>query len=254
MSFPGTMPSTAVEERRYHNGASDADGTLWRERTRLVLTPTAPPSILGLFGFAAATFIVAAYLCEWYGNARTPIYIFPFVALFGGLAQFVAGMFAYKARDGLATAMHGMWGAFWLAWGTIYLLDATGAITVPAGAHFTELGFWFVALGAITWLGAIAALRVSVALTGVLTTLAIGSTLAAVAFLAASHPLVMIAGYAFIVSAVLAWYTAGAMMIEGTFHRSVLPIGKLDRSGHMSRTPTDVIEYPVGMPGAHAGQ
>jgi succinate-acetate transporter protein len=254
MSFRGTTPSTTLEERRYHNGASDADGTLWRERTRLVLTPTAPPSILGLFGLAGATFIVAAYLSDWYGNAATPLFIFPFVALFGGLAQFVAGMFAYRARDGLATAVHGMWGTFFLAWGTVYLLGGVGAITVPAGVRFTEIGFWFVVLGAITWLCAVAALRVSYALTGVLTFLAIGSTLAAVAYLAASHPVLLIAGYAFIVAAVLAWYTAGAMMLEGTFRRSVLPVGKVDPLGHVSHTSTDVIEYPIGMPGAHAGQ
>ena len=79
------------------NGYSDSDGVIWRERTRLVLTPIAAPSILGLFGFAGATFVVASYLAGWYGNASTPIYIFPFALFFGGMAQLVAGFFAYRA-------------------------------------------------------------------------------------------------------------------------------------------------------------
>jgi hypothetical protein len=221
----------------------------------LVLTPIAAPSILGLFGFAGATFIVASYLAGWYGNDSTPFYLFPFALFFGGLAQLIAGLYAYRARDGLATAMHGMWGAFWLAWGSLYLLAATGAITVPKGANFTEMGFWFIALAAITWLGAIAALRVNVALFLVLLLLAAGSTVAAVAFLAASGTTLQVAGYVLVGSAVVAWYTAGAMMLEGTFRTPVMPVGHLDPAHKDApMRPTDVIEYPIGMPGAHAGQ
>jgi succinate-acetate transporter protein len=253
MSFQDTATRDPIE-RGYQNGQSDRDGNAWRERTRLVLTPIAAPSILGLFGFAGATFIVAAYLADWYGNASTPLFIFPFALFFGGLAQLIAGLYAYRARDGLATAMHGMWGSFWLAWGTLYLLAATGAITVPAGVNFTELGFWFVVLGAITWLGAVAALRVSVALFAVLFLLAAGSTFAAVAYLAASSNVLTIAGYVLVASAVAAWYTAGAMMLNGTFRRTILPLGHLERALDDHRGPTDIIEYPIGMPGAHAGQ
>ena len=115
------------------NGSRDADRTVWRERTRLVLTPTAPPSILGLFGFAGATFIVAAFMAHWYGSGTSQVYLAPFALVFGGLAQLVAGLFAYRARDGLATAMHGMWGSFWLAYGLLWVLDATGALRIPAG-------------------------------------------------------------------------------------------------------------------------
>jgi succinate-acetate transporter protein len=246
-----TELGTAVPGR---NGYGDSDPAIWRERTRLVLTPIAAPSILGLFGFAGATFVVASYLAGWYGNATTPLYIFPFALFFGGMAQLIAGFFAYRARDGLATAMHGTWGSFWLAWGLLYLLVAAGAITVPAGANFTELGFWFIALGAITWLGAVAALRVTMALFVVLFLLALGCTLAAIAFLDGSSDLLKAAGYVFVASAASAWYTAGAMMLEGTFRRTVLPVGHLVRHGDRRLPPTDVIEYPIGMPGAHAGQ
>src|SRR3954453_7516583 len=88
-----------------------------RAQTRVSLQPIAAPSILGLFGFASATFMVAANLAGWYGNTKSPTLLFPFAAAFGGVAQFIAGMWAYRARDGLATAMHGMWGSFWMAYG-----------------------------------------------------------------------------------------------------------------------------------------
>ena len=88
---------------------SNANGDVPAFPTRIVLQPIAAPSVLGWFAFAGATFIVAAWMAGWYGSATTPDFLFPFAALFGGLAQFVAGMWSYRARDVLATAMHGTW-------------------------------------------------------------------------------------------------------------------------------------------------
>jgi succinate-acetate transporter protein len=56
--------------------------------------------------------MVAGNLAGWYGDNNSSIYFAPFAAVFGGVAQFLAGMWAYKARETLATAMHGMWGSF----------------------------------------------------------------------------------------------------------------------------------------------
>lgn len=67
--------------------------------------------MLGLFGFAGATLIVASQLAGWWGNPDSEVILAPFAGFFGGLAQFTAGMWAYRVRDAVATAMHGMWGA-----------------------------------------------------------------------------------------------------------------------------------------------
>src|ERR687886_1720017 len=132
---------STIEERRAvaTAGVEDAaDGFA----TRIFLQPIAPPSVLGLFGFAAATFIVAANVAGWYGNHDTsPLYLAPFAAVFGGIAQFMAGMWAYRARDALATAMHGMWGSFWIAYGILNLLIATHVLKASAEPwSSTDLG------------------------------------------------------------------------------------------------------------------
>ena len=127
--------------------ATRDDGT--RERAwdgipaRIFLQPIAAPSILGLYAFMGATLIVAAHMAGWYGSETTPEFLFPFAAMFGGVAQFAAGMWAFKARDALATAMHGMWGSFWMAYGILFALGATGTLTLPSG-KFVGLGFWFI--------------------------------------------------------------------------------------------------------------
>lgn len=77
--------------------------------TRVVLQPIAAPSILGLAGFASATFIVASNLAGWWGTSHSPLALAPFAAMFGGLAQFTPGMWSYRARDAIATLAHGSW-------------------------------------------------------------------------------------------------------------------------------------------------
>ena len=60
----------------------------------------------------------------------------------------------------------------------------------------------------------------------VLGTLALGSACAAVAFLTGGGGWEKIAGWVFVVSAVLAWYVASAMMLAAAGGREVLPLFK----------------------------
>ncbi|MDP9474146.1 MAG: acetate uptake transporter [Actinomycetota bacterium] len=215
---------------------------------RVYLQPIAAPSILGLYAFAGSTLIVAAELAGWYGSPQTPQYLFPFAAAFGGVAQFAAGMWAYKARDAIATAMHGMWGSFWIGFGILQLMFATGTVAEPQGP-FPALGFWFIALAWITIMGAIAATAENKALTAVLGTLSLGAIFAAIAELLGSEAWTVIAGYTFIVSAICAWYTASALMFEGVAGRPVLPVGMTKKAKEAPE-----VNRGAGEPGVKQGQ
>jgi uncharacterized protein len=228
------------------------DYQYWRDHTQIALQPVAAPSVLGLYGFAGATFIVAAQLAGWYGDSTTPQFLFPFAAVFGGIAQFLAGMWAYRARDALATAMHGMWGSFWIAYGILFLLIATGALTAPT--PFVALGFWFIPLAAITFAGAVAASAENLGLVAVLGTLAAGSVLAAIWFTRATSGFDTAAGWVFVVSAALAYYVATAMLLESTFKRVVLPIGRRAGRERPGQPVRQLIQFEYGEPGIKIGQ
>jgi len=192
--------------------------------------------------------MVAANMAHWYGNAASPLYLFPFAAIFGGLAQFLAGMWAYKARDGVATAMHGMWGSFWMSYGILYLLVALGRIAVP-GTRWDAIGWWFIVLAAITWVGMAAAGAESRSLVVVLGFLAAGSTTGAIGYLTGGEWLLTLTGYLFMISAVAAWYTASALMLSEAFGHEVWPVGK---SRQIREMPP--VAIGIGEPGVIRGQ
>ena len=219
---------------------------------RIDLQPIAAPSILGLYAFAGSTLIVAANMAGWYGGPQTALYLVPFTTVFGGIAQFVAGMWAYKARDAIATAMHGTWGSFWIGFGILQQLLATGTIPPKQGSSFPALGYWFIALAAITIMGTIAATAKNLALTLTLGTLTLGSIFAALAQFLGGSPGIgweAAAGYTFIVSAICAWYAASALMFKGVSGRAVLPVGTTARA---QKAPT--VAPGEGEPGVAKGQ
>lgn len=237
-------------------GQSGDERLVWEERTRVVLSPIAAPSILGLFGFFAATLMVGANLAGWYGNSSTPLTLFPFALAFGGIAQLLAAMWAYKARDGLATGIHGAWGSFWIGYGILELLIATHVLpATPLGSANAALGFWFIGLAAVTWTGFFGSLGENLALASVLVTLASGSTLAAIGYIGGFVGVDRAAGWVFVFSAGFAWYTASALLLANSWGRTVLPIGSFKKSANIpGRMATYPIEYASGMPGVKVGQ
>jgi succinate-acetate transporter protein len=247
----GTQPVT----RGTTNGAA---GELreWRDHARVFLQPIAAPSILGLFGFAAATFMVTAYLVGWYGKSTSPALIFPFATAAGGIAQGAAALWAYKARDGLATAIHGIWAAFWLGYGFLNFMIALKLIPAPAphGA-VPELGYWFFALAAITLAGAIASLGESLAISAVLFPLTVGVALLGVFYTVGGTGWEKVGGYVTMASAFTAFYAASAMMLASTFGRVLFPLGKYRRAANVpGGHHTYPIQFELGEPGVKQGQ
>jgi succinate-acetate transporter protein len=247
-----TTDTVTVQDVGTEAGTENGSGPAFP--TWVVLQPIAAPSVLGWFAFAGATFVVAAWMAGWYGSPATPDYLFPFAALVGGMAQFLAGMWSYRARDVLATAMHGTWGAFWLGWGVLWALFATGRLQEPTGT-FSSFGYWFIALAFITASGAVAALARGIGLFGLLSSLTAGSVLTAAGYLTNSDMTLKVAGYFLIVSAAIAWYEASAMLFADSFRRVVLPLGTYSRADNVPGAESmRVIEWAPGEPGIRHGQ
>jgi hypothetical protein len=222
----------------------------------VALQPIAAPSVLGLFGFATATMMVAAYQAGWYGDATSAGYLFPFAAVFGGLAQFLAGMWSYRARDTVATAMHGTWGSFWMAYGILnWLIIAHKLPALTPGGTNTALAFWFTMLAAVTLSGAAVALSESIGLFSVLGTLTVGSAFLAISLWTGSLGWQHAGGWVLVFSAGLAWYVATAMMFAVQTGRTILPLGKYSYAANIPGEELEA-EWDSGIsePGVKHGQ
>jgi hypothetical protein len=234
--------------------------TEWEDgfaRPRVMLTPYAAPSVLGLFGFAAATFMVALHLTGSYGGSTTNGELWPFAAMFGGVAQFMAGMWAFRVRDVIATAMHGAWGAFWIAFGIFNLLVQTHHLPAHAAGSVSDPAFamWFYTLAAVTAAGALAAMAESISLFAVLATLAVGSALLGVGLSVAGPTWVKIAGWVLVASAILAWYTATSIMLLAGAGKVILPLGKFSKDANRpGGQPVKPIQLAWAEPGIKKGQ
>ncbi|HLH46667.1 MAG TPA: GPR1/FUN34/YaaH family transporter [Acidimicrobiales bacterium] len=236
--------------------ATGTDEVAWLSRTRVTLTPIAAPSIMGLFGFMIATLMVGAWQAGWYGGPHTPLVLWPFALIAGGVFQLIAAIASFRARDGVAVAVHSAWGSFWIGWSVLQILVVTHTVAaIPVGASSGAFGFWFIGLTLVTGSAFLASAAQSGMVFLTLGTLSAGAALTAAGFWAGSLGLTEAGGWLFVISAMAAWLTATAMMLEGSFGRTIIPLGKWSRAANVpGRQITRPLQYPAGMPGVRVGQ
>ena len=119
--------------------------------THITLQPVAAPMILGLYALASGVFLLGSIILDWFPGNNSPLGLFPFIGLFAGLAQLLAAMWSYRARDGLGTILHGAWGSLWLAYGVGNFLFALGALPAPV-SELGEFGLWLLIASADRWM------------------------------------------------------------------------------------------------------
>jgi hypothetical protein len=87
----------------------------------------------------------------------------------------------------------------------------------------------------------------------VLVLLSVASGFVAAGFFAGASWPIRVAGWLFVIAAVAALYTAAAMMLENSFRRTVLPLGRAAAKIPV-RGGTRPLEYRYGQPGVKIGQ
>jgi len=216
------------------------------------LTPIAAPSILGLYAFAAATTIVGVRMAHWYGISQSPLVFWPFILLLG-IIQILTALWAFRARDNLATVFHGTWGSFYLAFALLNLSFAEGFLTFRTfdGANFPEFGMFWVTVAAITWVCIIASFAESLGWVLLTSCLAVGSTISAIAYYSHHVGLVKAGGWIIFFAAVFAYYQATCWLLEYQYGRPILPSFRL---GRFRTVEPALLNRGFGEPGVRKGQ
>lgn len=177
---------------------------------------------LGLGGFALSTFILNIVNAGWV-DAKTIGIVMPVAMFYGGLAQFMAGMWDVKRGDTFGATCFSSFGAFWMGLATFFFLKLAGVAgfvdVTPAGVAIV-----LIAWGIFTFYATIASLKLPKAVTWVFITLTILFFLLAIGeFVPIVHT---IAGYEGVLCALIAWYASAGILINTTHGKTILPLGE----------------------------
>jgi len=183
---------------------------------------TADPAPLGLAAFALTTFILSAH--NAFGDSTVPLFaVLGFAIFYGGLAQFLAGMWEYRRNNVFGATAFGTYGGFWFGVATLLILVLAGKIT--GNAIGQSLGWILLAFAIFNTYMLAWSARINMAVFGVFLTLEVTEILLFIGNFANSTGLIQVGGYVGILTALVAWYTSAAGVVNGMSARPVLPVG-----------------------------
>jgi succinate-acetate transporter protein len=170
------------------------------------------------------TFLLSLFSAGLLEEAGLPI-VFGVALFYGGLAQFVAGIWEYRNNNTSGRPRFGSFGAFWLS---LWAFEHLYIDTIPEAQQDTVVGWFLLAWGIFTTYMWIASFRITAAVNILFLFLAATFFILAAGDLTGSDPIVQVGGYVGLVTAVTAWYASFATVINPTFVRTVLPVKPLD--------------------------
>ncbi|MFZ1061864.1 MAG: acetate uptake transporter [Acidimicrobiales bacterium] len=178
----------------------------------------ADPGPLGLAGFAMTTFCLSSANANLWKGAGVAAAL-ALALIYGGTAQFAAGMWEFARKNTFGALAFTSYGAFWIG---LWLLLHGGP--VPSGTD--TVGIYLLAWTIFTLYMTVAALRTSTAVLLVFVVLSLTFIFLTIGAWGAGHTdMTRIGGWLGIVTAALAWYASAAGVVNDTHKRVVLPVG-----------------------------
>jgi len=181
-------------------------------------TGIADPAPLGLAAFALTTFLLGATSAGWANNSSGLSWL-GYAFAYGGLAQLLAGMWEFRNRNVFGSTAFSTYGGFWIGLGLWTLLAHPTATDKDLGWIF--LAFAIFNTYMLAW-----STQLNTAVFGVFLTLELTEIFVFIGVFSANHTIGKVGGYIAVITALVAWYTSAAGVINGMKGRAVLPVGK----------------------------
>jgi hypothetical protein len=184
-------------------------------------TGIADPAPLGLAAFALTTFLLSAVNAGW-AKSSTGLDWLGYAFAYGGLVQLLAGMWEFRNRNVFGSTAFSTYGGFWIGLGLWAVL--VHPVSVSAAGH--DLGWILLAFAIFNTYMLIFSTQVNAAVFGVFLTLELTEILLFIGNFAGNSNIVKVGGYVGVLTALVAWYTSSAGVINGMKGTVVLPVGK----------------------------
>jgi len=200
-----------------------AQPTIDRELAGASAGPLADPGAWAVIAFATTSFMLGLYNTHLIGQGSLPI-VFPVAFFFGGLIQILVALLEIGRGNLFGAVVFGSYGPFWVIFGAIQVWFAKMSTASSVGAGVALfLAMWAV----LTFFFLIASLRTDWVLVAIFALIFIGLVLLAIGFQSGSLTWIKAGGWVTIAFAVLAWYHAAADVINFTFGRQMLSVGRI---------------------------
>jgi uncharacterized protein len=198
------------------------------------VAPVADPAPLGLAAFATTTFILSMINANLVGGGvATAAGIVAGMALaYGGIAQFIAGLWEFRNGNTFGATAFCSFGMFWVSF---YLLLHVTASALPKNEVFSAIGLYLWAWAIFTAYMTVVSLRTTGAVFAVFLLLTITFILLGIGNSAlegttsATNSTIKIGGYVGLATAIVAWYASFAGVLNDTWGKTVLPVFPLTR-------------------------
>jgi len=176
------------------------------------------PGALGLAGFALTTFTLSCFNAGVIIDAGLLAVVLPLALFYGGMAQFIAGLFEFKLGNTFGATAFCSYGSFWMSfaayiWFVVPLLNA-GDASEATGLFLFVWTIFTLYMTVGSW-------RTSVAVMAVFFTLSITLILLTIGTLAKSASTTEAGGWFGLLCACCAWYASAAFVINSTWKRVI---------------------------------
>jgi uncharacterized protein len=183
----------------------------------------ADPAPLGLAAFALTTFLLSAVNAGWASSSTGNDWL-GYAFAYGGFVQLLAGMWEFRNKNVFGSTAFSTYGGFWIGLGLWALLVAPHATSPSAAGH--DLGWILLAFAIFNTYMLLFSTQVNAAVFGVFLTLELTEIFLFIGNFAGNTSIVKIGGYIGIITALVAWYTSAAGVINGMKGSVVFPVGK----------------------------
>jgi uncharacterized protein len=199
------------------------------------VSPVADPAPLGLAAFALTTFLLSAINAGW-AKSSTGSDWWGYAIAYGGLGQLLAGMWEFRNRNVFGATAFSTYGGFWIGLGLwLHFIAPTVKLTALVSLN-RDLGWILLAFAIFNTYMLIISSQVNMAVFLVFLTLELTEIFLFIGNLTTKVPIlppniniggaVQIGGYIGVLTALVAWYTSAAGVMNGLKGRQVFPVGK----------------------------
>jgi len=182
----------------------------------------ADPAPLGLAAFGITTLMLSAVNSGWIGDAATTA-VLSMAVPFGGAAQVLAGMWAFRRGNTFAATAFTSFGAFWISYYLLLTFFIHPVAAANPGVASQIVGLYLFSWGLFTAYMFVASLAGARAVQAVFALLTLTFFALCIGEWGASTTCHHIGGYLGIATAVAAVYTSFADVTNANFGRRILP-------------------------------